>query len=49
MTPDEHGQYVQRVQDYLNKCAKGAKFRTSWVSPNAAHDEAITQFVRARA
>ena len=46
MTPDEHGRYVQRVQDYLQKCAKEAKLHTSWISPNEAHDEAITQFVR---
>src|SRR6185437_2185939 len=26
---------------------KEAKFRTSWVSPNAAHDEALAEFVRA--
>ena len=46
MTPDEHGRYVQRIQDYLQKCAKEAKLHTSWISPNEAHDEAITQFVR---
>jgi (1->4)-alpha-D-glucan 1-alpha-D-glucosylmutase len=47
MTPDEHERFVRRIQDYMRKSSKEAKFRTSWVSPNAAHDEALEEFVRA--
>jgi len=47
MAPDEHERYVTRIQDYMHKSSKEGKFRTSWVSPNAAHDEALAHFVRA--
>jgi (1->4)-alpha-D-glucan 1-alpha-D-glucosylmutase len=45
MTPDEHERYVTRIREYMHKSAKEAKFRTSWISPNAAHDEALAHFV----
>ncbi len=47
MTSAEHEQFVKRIEDYLLKSSKEAKFHTSWVSPNAAHDEAFATFVRA--
>jgi (1->4)-alpha-D-glucan 1-alpha-D-glucosylmutase len=47
MTLDEHEQFVKRIQEYLNKSAKEAKVRTSWISPNPSHDEALEAFVRA--
>ncbi|MGH7915092.1 MAG: malto-oligosyltrehalose synthase [Candidatus Binataceae bacterium] len=46
MTPDEHEQFIKRIQDYMDKSSKEAKFRTSWVSPNATHDRALSEFVR---
>src|SRR6185437_9239346 len=33
MTSNEHGQFTGRIQDYMSKASKEAKFRTSWVSP----------------
>jgi (1->4)-alpha-D-glucan 1-alpha-D-glucosylmutase len=47
MTLAEHEQFVGRIQDYILKASKEAKFRTSWVSPNAAHDKTLAEFVRA--
>jgi (1->4)-alpha-D-glucan 1-alpha-D-glucosylmutase len=47
MTPAEYEQFVERIEDYMRKASKEAKFRTSWVSPNAYHDKALAQFVRA--
>jgi (1->4)-alpha-D-glucan 1-alpha-D-glucosylmutase len=47
MTPTEHELFVRRIEDYMHKSSKEAKFRTSWVSPNATHDRALGEFVRA--
>jgi (1->4)-alpha-D-glucan 1-alpha-D-glucosylmutase len=47
MTPDEHVHFVKRIQDYMEKSSKEAKFHTSWISPNSAHDDALAEFVRA--
>jgi (1->4)-alpha-D-glucan 1-alpha-D-glucosylmutase len=47
MTPAEHDLFVRRIEDYMDKSSKEAKVRTSWVSPNAAHDGALAEFVRA--
>ena len=46
MTPDEHAHFVKRIQDYMEKSSKEAKFRTSWVNPNPAHDDGLAAFVR---
>jgi (1->4)-alpha-D-glucan 1-alpha-D-glucosylmutase len=46
-TPDEHAHFATRIQDYMDKSSKEAKARTSWVSPNPGHDEALANFVRA--
>jgi (1->4)-alpha-D-glucan 1-alpha-D-glucosylmutase len=47
MTPDEHERYVTRIREYMHKSSREAKFRTSWISPNAVHDEALANFVSA--
>jgi (1->4)-alpha-D-glucan 1-alpha-D-glucosylmutase len=36
---------VQRVRDYMHKAVKEAKVHTSWISPNEAYDQAVTEFV----
>jgi (1->4)-alpha-D-glucan 1-alpha-D-glucosylmutase len=46
MTRDEHVHFVRRIQDYMGKSSKEAKLRTSWISPNPAHDDALAKFVR---
>src|SRR5262249_51602306 len=37
---------VQRLRDYMNKAVKEAKVHTSWISPNEAYDQAVTEFVQ---
>lgn len=41
-TPD----YVQRIQEYIVKACKEAKQSTSWINPNAGHEDAARAFVR---
>jgi (1->4)-alpha-D-glucan 1-alpha-D-glucosylmutase len=41
----QRGEYVVRIQDYMNKALKEAKVHTSWISPNEAYDEAVRSFV----
>lgn len=36
---------VTRMQQYMQKATSEAKARTSWISPNAAYDEAVKEFV----
>jgi (1->4)-alpha-D-glucan 1-alpha-D-glucosylmutase len=42
---DQHQQFVQRIQDYMEKALREAKVRTSWINPNSAYDNAIRNFV----
>ncbi len=37
--------FVARIQQYMLKAAKEAKFNTSWINPNEAYDQAIQRFV----
>lgn len=36
---------VKRLQEYMNKAIKEAKVHTSWINPNQAYDQAVTEFV----
>ena len=38
-------EYVRRIAGYMDKAAKEAKAKTSWISPNHDHDRALAQFV----
>lgn len=38
---------LDRIAGYMDKAAKEAKVDTSWIAPNAAHDEALRRFVEA--
>jgi len=42
---EELGALVQRMQRYMDKATREAKLNTSWISPNAAYDEAVQAFV----
>lgn len=44
---DQEGfeRYRVRISEYLTKALREAKVHTSWVSPNAAHEEAVLSFV----
>lgn len=45
VSSDTYREFVKRISDYMDKAAKEAKLFTSWVSPNHAHDRALSRFV----
>ena len=45
--PAESDRYVERICDYLRKAMREAKFRSSWINPNVAYEEATLAFARA--
>ena len=48
LSPPDEGQMtelVARLQRYMEKASREAKLSTSWISPNAAYDEALKSFV----
>ncbi len=38
-------EFIARIQQYVLKAAKEAKWNTSWINPNEAYDEALMEFV----
>jgi (1->4)-alpha-D-glucan 1-alpha-D-glucosylmutase len=47
MNAGEHQNYIQRIDEYIQKALHEAKVHTSWINPNAAYENAVTKFVRA--
>jgi len=45
MKPEEHCEFVNRIQNYMEKAVREAKVHSSWVNPNAAYEEAVRKFV----
>ena len=45
MNEDEVGDYVGRMQEYMQKAVKEAKLHTSWINPNEAYERAVSEFV----
>ncbi|HEX8776194.1 MAG TPA: malto-oligosyltrehalose synthase [Pyrinomonadaceae bacterium] len=45
MNEGERGEFVTRIQDYMNKALKEAKIYTSWINPNETYDAAVRAFV----
>jgi len=45
MNAEQHAEYVKRIQAYMEKALHEAKTHSSWISPNAAYDKAIFDFV----
>jgi (1->4)-alpha-D-glucan 1-alpha-D-glucosylmutase len=43
--PDEYEQYIERIQHYMDKAAKEAKVRTSWMRANDRHDLKLAEFI----
>jgi (1->4)-alpha-D-glucan 1-alpha-D-glucosylmutase len=41
----QHTEFVNRIQDYMQKALHEAKVRTSWINPNTAYDGAVRGFV----
>ena len=44
---EEHADFVDRIQDYMEKALHEAKVHSSWINPNPGYDEAVHQFVAA--
>jgi (1->4)-alpha-D-glucan 1-alpha-D-glucosylmutase len=44
-TVEERRVYVRRIQQFMVKALKEAKQHTSWIKPNVAYEEAVTEFV----
>jgi (1->4)-alpha-D-glucan 1-alpha-D-glucosylmutase len=45
MHPDLHREFVGRVQQYMEKATREAKFRTSWINPHEEYDRGLRDFV----
>jgi (1->4)-alpha-D-glucan 1-alpha-D-glucosylmutase len=43
----EYAEYKNRIKDYMIKALREAKVNTSWISPNAVYEDAVTSFVDA--
>jgi (1->4)-alpha-D-glucan 1-alpha-D-glucosylmutase len=43
--PEEYAQFVERIQQYMQKSIHEAKVHTSWTNPNPSYDEAVRRFV----
>ncbi len=39
--------YIERIEAYLRKALREAKFRTSWANPNVLYEDATLKFARA--
>jgi (1->4)-alpha-D-glucan 1-alpha-D-glucosylmutase len=44
---DARDAYIERIETYLRKALREAKFRTSWMNPNAAYEDGALGFARA--
>jgi (1->4)-alpha-D-glucan 1-alpha-D-glucosylmutase len=44
-TLESHGEYVERIQQYMAKAAHEAKVNLSWINTDPAYVEALQQFV----
>ncbi|RJX29992.1 MAG: malto-oligosyltrehalose synthase [Desulfurivibrio sp.] len=44
---EKFGEFRQRIRDYMRKAMREAKVNSSWVHPNASHEEAVDTFVDA--
>jgi (1->4)-alpha-D-glucan 1-alpha-D-glucosylmutase len=45
MSDEAHHEFVQRIQQYMNKALKEAKVHTSWVSADEEYESAVRDFV----
>src|SRR5262249_23075174 len=41
----EYAAFVRRIQAYMVKALHEAKVHTSWINPNAEHDNAVQEFI----
>jgi len=45
MNAAEHHSYLQRIEGYMQKALHEAKVHTSWINPNSAYEQAVSEFV----
>jgi (1->4)-alpha-D-glucan 1-alpha-D-glucosylmutase len=45
MKSEEHLEFVNRIQVYMEKAVREAKVHSSWINPNSAHEAALRNFV----
>ncbi|HEY0321284.1 MAG TPA: malto-oligosyltrehalose synthase [Pyrinomonadaceae bacterium] len=45
MSAAAHGEFVSRIQEYMNKALKEAKVHTSWVSADEDYERAVRAFI----
>ena len=41
----EYGEFIRRIQQYMEKALKEAKLRTSWINPDKTYDRAVRDFI----
>ena len=44
---ESRAEYTRRLQEYMRKALKEAKFHTSWISPDEVYERAVSEFVAA--
>ncbi|MEX2317278.1 MAG: malto-oligosyltrehalose synthase [Pirellulales bacterium] len=47
MNPEQHAQYVRRIQQHMLKATHEAKVNTSWINPHLPYEQATEQFINA--
>jgi (1->4)-alpha-D-glucan 1-alpha-D-glucosylmutase len=45
MSAEAHGEFVSRIQQYVNKALKEAKVHTSWISADEDYERAVREFI----
>jgi (1->4)-alpha-D-glucan 1-alpha-D-glucosylmutase len=46
MDANARANYIDRIDQYMNKALKEAKFHTSWITPNEEYEKGIQSFIR---
>lgn len=46
MSEEAHGDFISRIQDYINKALREAKVHTSWISADEDYERAVRAFIR---
>ncbi|HSU16926.1 malto-oligosyltrehalose synthase [Longimicrobium sp.] len=47
MDAEAHGEFISRIQQYMDKATREAKVHTSWINPNEAYDAGLRDFIAA--
>ena len=44
LNKEQHGRYIERIQQYMEKALREGKTHTSWINPNADYERAVRSF-----